>query len=259
MKLIHCHSRNFLYCVLALGAWLTTGYTLAGGQVSTPTEGSVTVHAAHPSQSYTFTPKQAKHWYIGDFVRWAVEDMEQAPGSGATLALGSSSMRMWKTIQEDLPGEIIHRGFGGSRMKDVLVYMDFFTRYQSPTVLVYEGDNDLAGPNSDIDRDFIQPTLEFIEIMQTEVPGVKIHFISIKPSVSRQYRMADFREANRRLERICQQSPDLYFIDIFEPMLDERGMPRADLLKSDKLHMNDLGYAIWTREVRRSLEAAARD
>src|SRR5690625_6232645 len=42
---------------------------------------------------------------------------------------GSSSIRMWETLERDMaPHAVIQRGFGGSRMADLLYYAD---RYRS--------------------------------------------------------------------------------------------------------------------------------
>ncbi len=238
--------------VLIPGILSLLGLLVISADAATPPpEGSAVIVAEAPGQGFVFSPEQAKNHYIGDFVRWAVEDIGNIPAPDAILAVGSSSMRMWNTIEEDLgPGPVLHRGFGGSRMRDVLVYMDFLTRYGAKRVLVYEGDNDLAGPHSEIERDFIEPTRTFIEAMQTAVPDVQIYFISIKPSISRLHRIDVYREANRQLRELCEASPDLHYIDVFEPMLDENGQPHETLFKNDKLHMNADGYAIWTEQIR---------
>jgi len=40
--------------------------------------------------------------------------------------------------------------------------------------------------------------------------------------------------------------PNADYIDVFTPMLTADGMPRAELFRSDALHLNDAGYALWT-------------
>src|SRR5262245_56212571 len=48
-----------------------------------------------------------------------VSDATNPPPNGATLFIGSSSIRLWKTLREDFPGQnVINRGFGGSQIKD---------------------------------------------------------------------------------------------------------------------------------------------
>ena len=163
-------------------------------------------------------------------------------------------MRLWKTIDEDLaPLDILHRGFGGSRMKNVVTFLDFFDRYEAETILVYEGDNDLSGPWSKIDRDFIDPTLEFIAHVQERRPETEIYFIAIKPSPARESASERFAAANARLAEICASDPKLHFIDVFNPMLGPDGKPDPTLFSRDRLHMNEKGYALWTRIIREAM------
>lgn len=220
-----------------------------------PAPGSVTVHADHPEDAFVFSPQQAQNHYIRDFICWAAEDDGNLPRREAVLAVGSSSMRMWETIQEDLaPLEIVHRGFGGSRMKDVLEMIDFFQRYECGTVLVYEGDNDLAGPWLKPET-YAEQCSEFTEAIFAVRPDAHIYFISTKPSPCREAAMERFAEANERVQKLCDGNEQLHFIDVFTPMLNDDGAPRADIFKSDRLHMNEKGYVLWTEAVRDALFA----
>ncbi len=54
-----------------------------------------------------------------DIQAFETEDKTSPPPPGAIVCTGSSSMRMWRSIHEDLaPLTIIHRGFGG---RDVII------------------------------------------------------------------------------------------------------------------------------------------
>ena len=60
------------------------------------------------------------------FAKWEKEigafeaaDRTNPPPKGALLFIGSSTIRMWKTLAQDLPGHTtINRGFGGSQIVD---------------------------------------------------------------------------------------------------------------------------------------------
>jgi lysophospholipase L1-like esterase len=69
--------------------------------------------------------------------------------------------------------------------------------------------------------------------------------VSIKPSPLRAHLLDDVREANRRILAVARANPRLDYVDVFTPMLDDRGVPRADLYGPDALHMNEAGYALW--------------
>ncbi|HVJ62645.1 MAG TPA: GDSL-type esterase/lipase family protein [Tahibacter sp.] len=53
------------------------------------------------------------------------------------------------------------------------------------------------------------------------------------------------RDANARIRRYAGRHEGLVFIDVFAPMLDASGAPRAELFGSDGLHLNADGYALW--------------
>jgi hypothetical protein len=206
--------------------------------------------AAAEGPPFKFTDEQRGNRFYSQFKSWAIED--EIPRRNATLCVGSSSMRGWRTIAEDLaPLEILHRGFGGSRMTDVLVFQDFFNRYEAERIIVYEGDNDLAR-SSNIDG-FIDQCKAFVESVHSVRADTEIYFLAIKPSVRRANRTQVFGEANARLEAFCASDERLFFIDVFSPMLDEDGNPRAELMANDQLHLNEEAYALWTQITREAL------
>ncbi len=215
--------------------------------------GSVTVHTAAPEHEFTFTPAQATNEFLVDFVRWVGEDAGKLPRRDSVLAVGSSSMRLWKTIHEDLaPLDIIHRGFGGSTMQQVLQMMDFFTRYQAGTVLVYEGDNDFM--NSELaPEEYATQCKEFIGGIRAGRPDARIFFISTKPSPARAQIMPRVAKANELVKQICETGDNLVFIDVFTPMLGPDSKPRPELFIADATHLNEKGYALWKDVVRRQL------
>ena len=224
-----------------------TGRLLAAEAVP----GSVTVHTAAPEHEVTFTPEQATNQFLADFVRWVGEDAGKLPRRDAVLAVGSSSMRFWKTIKEDLaPLDIIHRGFGGSTMKEVLQMMGFFQRYQSGTVLVYEGDNDFLNPDL-TPEEYAGQCKEFIAGIRANRPDAKIFFISTKPCPARMQNIPRIAKANELVKQICETGDNLVFIDVFNPMLGPDGKPQPELFIADGVHLNEKGYALWKDVVRR--------
>jgi lysophospholipase L1-like esterase len=161
---------------------------------------------------------------------------------------------MWKNIKNDLaPLNIIHRGFGGSTMKDILIWKNIFLRYKANTVVIYEGDNDLSTPKSSAKR-FLQECKLFCQDILRQNPKVKIYFISIKPSVSSIESWPRMNKANELLKIYASENPQISFIEASAPMFDKDDKPRMDILLKDKLHMNKKGYAIWTKHVRKALQ-----
>ena len=178
------------------------------------------------------------------------ESKEVPPPEGAIVGIGSSSMRMWTSIHEDLkPLTIIHRGFGGSIMNDVLYYADrIVIPYKPRAVLLYEGDNDTVLGISP--EKIIETFNAFVKKIHEALPETRIYVISIKPSISRWNIWDAMKKANALLKARCETNPLLTYIDAASPMLDEKGEPRPDIFIQDNLHLNKKGYDIWSEAVR---------
>jgi len=186
-----------------------------------------------------------------DIKAFEEQDRLSSPPEHAIVAIGSSSLKIWnKTINEDLaPLTIIPRGFGGSTMYDALYYADrMVIPYKPRAVLLYEGDNDVAGG---ISPEKIKDTfLEFVDTIHHKLPDTRIYFLSIKPSPSRWSVWPGMREANRLIEKECAGDPRLTYVDIATPMLDADRQVLTDIFMSDRLHMNEKGYVIWRNVLR---------
>lgn len=182
-------------------------------------------------------------------------DATKAPQSGGILFVGSSSIRLWKTLAEDFPGlNVINRGFGGSHIEDSTAMADrIVVRHKPRAIFLYAGDNDIAAGKSPerVFADF----KAFEEKVRAALPEVQIAYIAIKPSPSR-WALADkVREANRLIRDHAERTPRLRFVDVYTPMIGADGLPRASLFVSDRLHMNAKGYALWTALVRAQIDA----
>jgi len=190
--------------------------------------------------------------YAGDIHRFAQEVNQP----GGIVAVGSSSMRMWGSIQRDLaPLTIIRRGFGGSTFDDVLYSVDTLILKSKPrAVLIYEGDNDIAhGASPEVVADCFQAIVEKVHAKQ---PDVRFYVMSIKPSIARKNLWGKMQDANERLQAICEANPLLTYIDSSTVLLNSDGSIRSDILKDDMLHMKPEGYALWTEAVAPVLKKA---
>src|SRR6266481_784004 len=67
-----------------------------------------------------------------DFARWESEiaafeqsDRTNPPPKGGVLFIGSSTIRLWKALDQDFPTpHVINRGFGGSDIADSTYFAD---------------------------------------------------------------------------------------------------------------------------------------
>ena len=182
--------------------------------------------------------------------RFQAADKKQMPPPGGILFIGSSSIRMWKTLKQDFPGlPVINRGFGGSQIADSnhfagrIVYP-----YKPRQIVLYAGDNDVAAGKSPetVLADFQQ----FVKTVHGKLPKARVSFIAIKPSLSRWKLSGKMARANSLVSDACGKDKRLDYIDIWQPMLGDDGRPKPDLFLGDGLHLNAKGYALWTSIVK---------
>jgi len=173
-------------------------------------------------------------------------DRESFPPVGAVLFIGSSSIRMWKTLTEDFaPLAVINRGFGGSWIRDSIMFADrIIIPYKPSKIVFYAGENDIAGgePPAVVLADF-----ERLEgLIHEKLPGIPVFFVSMKPSPVRWEIWDRVRRANELIRAFCERTDTVRFVDVASPMLRDDGSVRTDIFIEDNLHMNDAGYRIWT-------------
>jgi lysophospholipase L1-like esterase len=187
-------------------------------------------------------------WYEEE-VAWMESQWRQAPPPlGAVVFYGSSSVRLWDRLADDFPGlDVINAGFGGSTLAACAHFAERLVVPLRPrSLLVYAGDNDLGDGRSpgDVQNSFRALTAG----LDHHLPGLRLGFLSIKPSPARWHLQRVIREANRRIGKELAGRPGAFFIDLMTPMLGPTGQPRAELYAEDGLHLSAAGYRLW-REV----------
>jgi len=176
-------------------------------------------------------------------------DKQQPFPEGAVLFVGSSSVRMWKTLDEDFPQvKAVNRGFGGSQFSDLLYYLDrLVTCYQPSKIFIYEGDNDIASGKKA--ENILNDAKQVRENIAKALPGVPVYFIAAKPSVARWKLRKKYGELNSLLAIYANDTPYTGFVNVWDPALDDNGEVRTDIFLEDNLHMNEKGYAIWKKAI----------
>ena len=166
------------------------------------------------------------------------------------LFTGSSTVRMWKDLNSRFPDlNIVNRGFGGSQTSDLLYFFDdLILPYAPKKIFIYEGDNDInAGKTPE---QILGSTDSIVTIIRQKVSkNVAIYFITPKPSIARWSLKSIYEDYNKKLISWAQTRPHVKVIDVWHPMLDEKGVVLQDLFLEDNLHMNKKGYDIWARTI----------
>lgn len=179
-------------------------------------------------------------------------DRANPPKQGVIVFTGSSSIRFWHTLADDMqPLDVINRGFGGSTIAQVDYYASrIVLPYRPRAVVLYAGDNDLSWPWSKSPETVFGDFKRFVEIIHSALPDTWIYYVSIKPTTLRAAGWPKMRETNRMIADFCRTQDRVQFIDVSAGMLDSNGKPRPELFRWGGLHMNARGYAIWTSIIR---------
>ncbi|MDR3516097.1 MAG: GDSL-type esterase/lipase family protein [Azospirillaceae bacterium] len=185
---------------------------------------------------------------MSDWFEAEVRQLEQHPLPSPNTAIafyGSSSIRLWQTLERDFAGHTVaNRGFGGSTLHECLRCFDRLVTPLNPrAVLVYAGDNDLAQGASP--EQIHSDVRSLAERLAHQLPGTPWAFVSIKPSPARQALVGAARRANELIESELSDTAHSTFIDVLSEMLDHHGSPRRELYSDDWLHMNPDGYRLW--------------
>ena len=190
------------------------------------------------------------------------QDKRNPPASDGILFTGSSSIRFWDSLAEDMaPFPVLNRGFGGSMMHQVCHYVDdIVLPYHPAAIFLYAGENDIAGllftRRHSADEVF-ENFKTFCRLVHQRQPDTPIHYISIKPARRRQQYWPEMQRANRLIRDFCDSDHRLRYVDIVPAMLDSAGHTRGELFKFDGIHLNDEGYAVWASVIRPYLEELA--
>lgn len=178
----------------------------------------------------------------------------------AILFMGSSSIRLWSTIKEDMaPYPVIQRGYGGARMSDLAVYCNRIVKPHSFRALAIFVANDIVGGEKDKSPEEVLTLYQYIiKQVRKKYQNVPIFFIQITPTNSRWAAWNKISEVNRLIQSYSTTDKNLYFIETEKAFLGDDGMPNSELFIEDQLHLNTKGYEIWTKIIKDNMDRVLR-
>ena len=180
--------------------------------------------------------------------KFEYEDKIKPVESEAVLFIGSSSIRFWKSLEEDFkPIPVIKRGFGGAKISDIIYYADrIIVPYKPKAIVLFAGTNDISGrPN---DKTAEQVYLEFKKLakyIKIKLPDTKLFYLPITPTTSRWDIWPEASKVNRLIAQYISSEESFTYINSSKVFLNEKGMPRKELLWLDGVHLNKKGYKQW--------------
>ena len=184
------------------------------------------------------------HRFDNAIATFEAADKVSMPETGKVLFLGSSSIRRWDTAKAFPEIDSINRGFGGSQTSDCIYFFDRIVLPYKPTVIVlYEGDNDIGAGKST--EQVVKDFQTFAKQVRVKLPGTKIVYIPIKPSIKRASLWNKMENVNQEVQTMAAIRKGLYYADIATPMLATGSPPDESLFAKDGLHLSDKGNALW--------------
>lgn len=183
-------------------------------------------------------------------------DKQEQAMNNSILFTGSSSIRLWNGIQEDMePWPVVRRGYGGARLSDFVHYARRILFVHDPEAIVIFIANDISGDSSDLTParvgEYVQQVLDTIRIKFAETP---VFWIAVTPTIARWQVWSEIRQANSQIRQVCDRNKGVYFIDTEQAFLNRTGLPKEEYFQRDGLHLNDSGYFVWAGLIKDRLE-----
>ena len=191
--------------------------------------------------------------FIDEINEFKKLDNENFPGKGKILFTGSSSIRFWESLEEDMePLKVLNRGFGGAQISHVIYHFEEIIKPYNPKAIVFFcGTNDLTALKTP--EETVHDFKKFYSLIRNQFGNIKVYMIGIKPSVDRFYLDEEEKIFNNSIKLLASEDAYLEYIDVWDSMLNEDGSRMPELYIEDGLHMNKKGYEVWTKIVRKSL------
>jgi lysophospholipase L1-like esterase len=152
------------------------------------------------------------------------------------------------------PYTVIQRGFGGSKLSDLAIYAKrIFDPHACGAIVIFVA-NDITG--SDHDKSPREVASLFRNVLKTirlSHPETPVFWIEITPTALRWKVWPEIQKANELIKGICNSQKNLFFIKTDFAFLNENGLPKDELFRDDKLHLNEKGYVVWTELIMKAL------
>ena len=205
--------------------------------------------------SRKYTAEATKNWEK-DILKFEQQDKSEKDPANAILFAGSSSIRLWSTLKEDVaPYPVIQRGFGGSKFSDLAVYAKrIIYPHQFKALVIFEA-NDITGSKTDktpaeVDKLF----RNIVKTVRKKYADQPIFLFEITPTKSRWAVWPTVKQTNQMLKETCSKLHNTYFIETASSYLNKDGVPRNELFIKDMLHQNHEGYIIWGDLAKKKLD-----
>ena len=200
--------------------------------------------------------KAAMKKWNAEIEKLEILDKTESDPNDAILFIGSSSIRLWNNIAEDMaPYATISRGYGGAKYSDLAVFAKrLITPHRYRAIVVFVG-NDVSGSSDDRSPEEVASLARYVSDVSLEhQPEAPVFLIEVTPTPTRYKHWPKIVDVNAALREITLTKPGTHFIATADQYLDDQKRPQAELFREDRLHQNEAGYAQWTSLIKRHLK-----
>jgi lysophospholipase L1-like esterase len=205
-------------------------------------------HGQQTGRPYSVTRDYSK--WEKEVAAYEVSDRQNPPPKGGILFIGSSTIRLWKTLAEDYPdAKVINRGFGGTEIVDSTYFADrLIFPHEPKQIFLRAGGNDIH--NGRVPVEVVNDFSEFVRVVHERLPKTEIIYIGVSPAASRWGESDKYRELNRLIRQSALMMPRVGYVDTFDMVLKPDGLADPELFVRDRLHFSPKGYKLLADRVR---------
>ena len=210
--------------------------------------------AAEPQPTPAANP--SARWE-GEIAAMEAADKIKPPPQGGVLFIGSSTIRMWKSLATDFPQHaVINRGFGGSEIADSTFFAPrLIFPFHPQVIFLRAGGNDIHNGRSP--EQVFADYRAFVAVVHAKLPQAQIIYLGLCPTIARLKEVPQGDQLNALIKAHTATNPLLKFVDCADLTVGADGQPRAELFLPDKLHFNQAGYQLLAARTRPWLPAPA--
>lgn len=196
-----------------------------------------------------------------DILKFEYLDSTETYPANSVLFAGSSSIRLWSSLAGDMaPYPVIQRGYGGARLSDFSVFAGRIIYPHPCRAIVLFVANDITGSETDkTPEEVLSLFMDVLNTIREKFPDTPVFWIAITPTGLRWKAWPQIEKANMLIEKACKKQNSTYFISTKSFFLNSSGLPKDELFREDRLHLNENGYKVWTSVIRKELERVIGD
>ena len=188
-------------------------------------------------------------------------DIEEKAAEKDILFIGSSSIRLWDNINEDMyPYSSVKRGYGGAHFYDLIHFSERLVKNHTPKAIIIFVANDITGSNGltnlvgDLSPNEVKRLFKLnYKLIRSIHKFIPIFLIETTPTLKRWKVWSEILKSNKKLESFCKKEPNLYYIGTRDKFIGVDGLPIKSLFLSDELHLNTDGYKLWSDIIKTKL------